>query len=114
MSISLDEPPHWTVRGGAAIAATDGELLMRFTRYGDEAAFTAIVDRHCKLVWLVCNQVLRQRQDVEDAFQATFLILAQKSAAIRATDSATAWLFKVAQRTALAVRRSARDDVKNR
>jgi len=87
------------------IAATDGELLMRFARYSDEAAFAEIVERRGRLVWLVCSQILRQRQDVEDAFQATFLILAQRATAIRASDSAAAWLFKVAQRTALAARR---------
>jgi RNA polymerase sigma factor (sigma-70 family) len=87
------------------ITATDGELLMRFVRHRDEAAFAQVVERHGRLVWVVCRQVLRHHQDVEDAFQATFLILAQRASAIRASDSVAAWLFKVAQRTALAARR---------
>jgi RNA polymerase sigma factor (sigma-70 family) len=90
---------------GATLVPTDGELLMRFLRHNDHAAFAEVVERHGRLVWLVCHQILRHRHDVEDAFQATFLILAQRAAAIRAADSAAAWLFKVAQRTALAARR---------
>jgi RNA polymerase sigma factor (sigma-70 family) len=51
---------------------------------------------------------LRHRQDVEDAFQATFLILARKGGAIRAADSAAGWLYRVAFRTALAARQRRR------
>jgi RNA polymerase sigma factor (sigma-70 family) len=90
---------------GLAIAATDGELLMQFVRHSDEHAFREIVERHGRLVWMLCRQILWHRQDVEDAFQATFLILAQRAGTIRAGDSAAAWLYKVAQRTALAARR---------
>ena len=85
--------------------ATDGELLMRFVRQRDHGAFAQIVERHGRLVWMICRQVLRHHQDVEDAFQATFLILAERAQTIRASDSAAAWLFGVAQRTALAARR---------
>src|SRR3954466_13242889 len=87
------------------IAATDGELLMRFVRQRDHDAFAQIVGRHGRLVWMICSRVLRHHQDVEDAFQATFLILAERAQTIRASDSAAAWLFGVAQRTALAARR---------
>ncbi len=80
---------------------TDGERLMRFWRYKDEAAFTAIVKTHASMVWGVCSQVLKNRQDVEDAFQATFLILARKAKSIRSTDSVAGWLYRVAFRTAL-------------
>jgi RNA polymerase sigma factor (sigma-70 family) len=90
---------------GEAILATDGELLMRFVRQRDHAAYAQIVERHGRLVWMICQQVLRHHQDVEDAFQATFLILAERAQSIRASDSASAWLFGVAQRTALAARR---------
>jgi RNA polymerase sigma factor (sigma-70 family) len=87
------------------IVATDGELLMRFVRQRDHGAFAQIVERHGRLVWMICRQVLRHHQDVEDAFQATFLILAERAQTIRASDSAAAWLFGVAQRTSLAARR---------
>lgn len=73
------------------IVSTDGELLMRFVKHRDQAAFAEIVERHGRLVWVVCRQILRQHHDVEDAFQATFLILAQCANSIRATDSAAAW-----------------------
>lgn len=88
-----------------AIVATDGELLMRFVRQRNHDAFAQIVQRHGRLVWMICRQVLRRHQDVEDSFQATFLILAERAWSIRASDSAAAWLFKVAQRTAIAARR---------
>jgi RNA polymerase sigma factor (sigma-70 family) len=94
-------------RRGAAvppIRPTDGERLMRFCRYRDEAAFAEVVEIHAALVWGVCSQVLRHRQDVEDAFQATFLILARKAKSIRACESAAGWLYRVAFRTALLAR----------
>ncbi|BBO36514.1 sigma-70 family RNA polymerase sigma factor [Lacipirellula parvula] len=83
------------------VAPTDGEQLMRFQRYRDERAFAQVVETHANMVWSVCSQILRHQQDVEDAFQATFLILARKSRSIRATESAAGWLYRVAYRTAL-------------
>jgi RNA polymerase sigma factor (sigma-70 family) len=87
-----------------AVSATDGERLMRFRLHRDEAAFHDVVRAHAPLVWGICWQVLRHREDVEDAFQATFLILARKAGSIRAADSAAGWLYRVAFRTALATR----------
>ncbi|MCC6494216.1 MAG: sigma-70 family RNA polymerase sigma factor [Pirellulales bacterium] len=87
-----------------AIPATDGERLMRFSRTRDQAAFAEVVEAHAPMVWGVCSQILRHHQDVEDAFQATFLILARKASAIRAADSAAGWLYRVAFRTALLAR----------
>jgi len=84
---------------------TDGELLMRFAKHGDTAALALVVDRHGAMVWSVCNQVLVHRHEADDAYQATFLILAQKASSIRATDSVGGWLYRVAHRTALAARR---------
>jgi RNA polymerase sigma factor (sigma-70 family) len=78
---------------------------MRFVQNRDHSAFAEIVERHGGLVWLVCREVLQHHQDVEDAFQATFFILAERATSIRSNDSAAAWLYKVAQRTALAARR---------
>lgn len=92
----------------APIVATDGERLMRFRRHQDEAALAEVVEAHAPMVWGVCSQVLRHRQDIEDAFQATFLILARKAGAIRAADSAAGWLYRVAFRTSLLVRHQRR------
>lgn len=83
------------------IRPTDGELLMRFTQRRDEEAFRLLVERHAPLVQTVCDRVLHNHQDVEDAFQATFLVLAKNARSIRCRDSVASWLFKVAHRTAL-------------
>jgi RNA polymerase sigma factor (sigma-70 family) len=97
----IDAPPGATV--AAPIRPSDSERLMRFCRHGDEAAFAEIVKAHAALVWGVCSQVLRHQHDIEDAFQATFLILARKAKSIR-TDSVAGWLYRVAFRTALLAR----------
>jgi RNA polymerase sigma factor (sigma-70 family) len=104
---SLTTKPSKSPSGtlGNTIAATDGELLMRFTRRRDQQAFAEIVERHGRLVWMVCRQILGNHHDIEDAFQATFLILAERARSIRSSDSAAAWLYKVAMRTALSARR---------
>src|SRR5262249_28564704 len=58
---------------------TDGQLLQRYTSDREKAAFTALLQRHGRLVWRVCRHVLHHDQDAEDAFQATFLVLAHKA-----------------------------------
>jgi RNA polymerase sigma factor (sigma-70 family) len=90
------------------IPVTDGELLMRFARHGDDAAFTQLVEKHGRLVWTVCWQVLRQHHEIEDAFQATFFILAKRARSIRSCDSLCGWLYRVAYRTALRSRMNSR------
>jgi RNA polymerase sigma factor (sigma-70 family) len=93
---------------------SDRELLRRFSRLRDEAAFAALLRRHGPMVWRVCRRVLPQEQDAEDAFQATFLVLARKAASGRWQDSVGGWLHEVAHRLArksriLTARRAARD-----
>jgi RNA polymerase sigma factor (sigma-70 family) len=86
---------------------TDAQLLRRFETQRDEPAFAVLVERHGGMVLGVCRRLLRNEQDAEDAFQATFLILARKSATIRNIESVGGWLHGVAQRAALNARRSA-------
>jgi RNA polymerase sigma factor (sigma-70 family) len=78
----------------------DRELLESFIRQRDETAFTALIRRHGPMVRRLCLRVLLQEQDAEDAFQATFLVLSRKAAALRPRESLAGWLHCVAYRTA--------------
>jgi serpin B len=89
---------------GEAGALSDAELLERFVRHRDEAAFEVLVWRHGPLVLGVCRRVLRHAQDAEDAFQAAFLTLARKAHTVGKRPSVGSWLYKVAYRIALAAR----------
>jgi RNA polymerase sigma factor (sigma-70 family) len=79
----------------------DQELLGRFSSGRDEAAFNALLRRHGSMVLDVCRNILRNEHDAEDAFQATFLVLAEKARAIRKKSSVGSWLYGVAYRTAV-------------
>src|SRR5262245_6113508 len=74
----------------------DQDLLQRFIDRHDETAFVALLHRHGPMVLGVCRALLPNEADVEDAFQATFLILAQKAGSIRARTSLGSWLHGVA------------------
>lgn len=95
---------HLRQLAGAQQAAADSVLLHRFHAARDEEAFTALVARHGPLVLSICQQVLQCEQDAEDAFQATFLVLARKAASIRPGASVASWLHGTAYRTALKAR----------
>jgi RNA polymerase sigma factor (sigma-70 family) len=77
---------------------TDGQLLERFVRCREETSFTALLQRHGPLVLSVCRRVLVNEHDAEDAFQATFLVLARKATCIRKRESVASWLYGVAYR----------------
>ena len=93
--------------GRGAHEWTDGQLLDDFSARRDESAFAALVYRHGPMVLRVCRRVLHHEQDAEDAFQATFLVLARNTASIRKRDTLGNWLHGVAYRTAMKAKRSA-------
>jgi RNA polymerase sigma factor (sigma-70 family) len=84
---------------------SDAQLLERFAARRDEAAFEVLVWRHGPLVLNLARRLLRQSADAEDVFQATFLTLARKASAIRRGTALGSWLYKVAYRLALRLRR---------
>ncbi len=89
--------------GGTMTGLSDGQLLERFNSRrdaGGEAAFAALVTRHGPMVLAVCRQLLDDRHLAEDAFQATFLVLARKARSIKDCDRLSNWLYGVASRTA--------------
>ncbi|HEV3386936.1 MAG TPA: sigma-70 family RNA polymerase sigma factor, partial [Gemmata sp.] len=83
---------------------SDRQLVERFLIERNEAVFEVLVRRHGPMVYRVCWRVLQQSEDAEDAFQATFLILAQKLGTLRDRDCLASWLHGVAHRTALKAR----------
>ena len=98
---------HKLAGGAQEGDASDAELLERFAARRDEAAFAALVKRHGPMVLAACRRVLGNLADAEDAFQATFLVLARKAGAIQRRAALANWLHGVALHVALRARASA-------
>jgi len=97
-------------------AASDADLLRQFRESRDAAAFETLVRRHGPGVMSACRKVLTDDADVEDAFQAAFLILLRDGRSIRKDAAVGSWLYGVAHRVSLRVRRARRRrvEVENR
>src|SRR5215813_2535384 len=88
-------------------ALTDADLWECYVRQRDEPALETLVRRHGPMVLGVCRRILRNEQDAEDAFQATFLVLVRRAASLRSPSTIANWLHGVAYRTALEARKAA-------
>jgi RNA polymerase sigma factor (sigma-70 family) len=86
---------------------TDSDLLERFRVQRDESAFEALIRRHGPMVLGLCQRLLHDPQDAEDAFQATFLVFVRKSSSIAKPELLGNWLYGVASRTARTARAAA-------
>jgi len=93
--------------GEALRDLADDQLLGRYLRHGDQAAFATLVERHAPLVLSVCRRMLGHGPDADDAFQGTFLVLARRTAAIRWQPCVRGWLYRVALQVARRVRQRA-------
>jgi RNA polymerase sigma-70 factor (ECF subfamily) len=89
---------------GTVGGLSDEQLLDRFVARREEAIFEEIIQRHGTMVWGVCRRVLRDHHDAEDAFQATFLVLARKAASVMPREKLGNWLYGVAYQTAMKAR----------
>jgi RNA polymerase sigma factor (sigma-70 family) len=86
---------------------SDEQLLHAFTSQHDDSAFATLVRRHGPLVLGVCRRVLHHAEDAEDAFQATFLLLARSASTLRNKNALGSWLIGAAYRVALTAKRTA-------
>jgi RNA polymerase sigma factor (sigma-70 family) len=91
---------HRLWNAGTISGLSDARLLEQFIADRDELAFDALMTRHGPLVWSVCRSILSDPHDVEDAFQASFLILVRKAHSLRVGDSLCGWLYRVSYRVA--------------
>jgi RNA polymerase sigma factor (sigma-70 family) len=87
---------------------SDADLLAAFARRRDGDALGTLVTRHGPLVWGICSRMLADPHDAEDAFQATFLVLARKAAGLAGLRSLPGWLYVVARQTVMDMRKAGR------
>ena len=89
---------------GPVAGVSEGQLLDRFATGRDGAAFEALVARYGPMVYAVCRRYLRDPNDVDDAFQATFLVLVRRAGSLRRQDLLANWLYGVANKVAVRAR----------
>lgn len=89
---------------GISPTVADADLMEQFVKHNESTAFCEIVRRHGPMVLGVCRRILHHHHDAEDAFQAVFLVLAQKAETVSPRHQLPAWLYGVATRTAMKAR----------
>jgi RNA polymerase sigma factor (sigma-70 family) len=89
---------------GSASGLSEWQLLRRYLALRDESAFETLVARHGPMVLGVCRRLLQDPRDVEDAFQATFLVLVRRASVLGERDAVGPWLYGVAYRVSLRAR----------
>jgi RNA polymerase sigma factor (sigma-70 family) len=94
-------------RGETVSGLSEWQLLERYLERRDEVAFEALVARHGPMVLAVCRRMLVDQSDVDDAFQATFLVLVRRARQLGPRDAIGPWLHGVAARVAMRARSEA-------
>lgn len=90
-----------TLRRAAVAGLSDADLLERFVASRDEGAFQELIRLHGPMVLGLCRRILKNQADAEDAFQATFIVLARKASSVRPRSMIGHWLYGVARKAAL-------------
>src|SRR6516225_6754674 len=85
---------------------SDGDLVRSYLHNRAEEPFRQLVERHGGMVLGVCRHRLGDPHAAEDAFQATFLLLARRAGSIRRPESVAAWLHRTAIRVCARARRA--------
>ena len=83
---------------------SDRQLIARYLKHNERFALDQLICRHLEMVMKVCRKMLPQTHDADDAFQATFLVLAKKIHSVQDRNSVAGWLYEVAIRNCLQIR----------
>src|SRR5438874_10680061 len=100
-------PMFDALRDPRADDCADGELLHQFQARRDGQAFAELVRRHGPMVYGTCRRIANNGADADDAFQATFFVLARRACSIRTTNAVGSWLHGVAVKVARKARQQA-------
>jgi RNA polymerase sigma factor (sigma-70 family) len=98
---------HRLFGDGTLAGLADAQLLKRYVSHRDELAFEALVQRHGPMVMSVCRGILVDPNDADDAFQASFLLLARKAGSLRVDGALGGWLHRISRRVALQLKSEA-------